>query len=65
MIKETRTKEYWDDFFGGHADAGSYDNRLYHLQMIDFLACVFLLRKNILMDNQLNIPDSNDNIPEF
>ena len=65
MIKETRTDEYWEDVFGGHADAGDYDNRPYHLQMIDVLACVFLLRKNLLMDNQLNIPESNDNIPDI
>ena len=65
MIKETRTDEYWEDVFGGHADAGDYDNRPYHLQMIDVLACVFLLRKDLLMDNQLNIPESNDNIPDI
>ena len=65
MIKETRTEIYWEDVFGGHADAGDYDNRPYHLQMIDILGCVFLLRKNILMDNQLNIPESNDNIPDI
>ena len=63
MIKETKTEEYWEDVFGGHADAGDYNNRPYHLQMIDVLALVFLLRKNILMDNQLNIPESDDNIP--
>ena len=65
MIKETRTDEYWGDVFGGHADAGDYDNRPYHLQMIDVLACVFLLRKDLLMDNQLNIPESNDTIPDI
>ena len=65
MIKETSTETYWEDVFGGHADAGDYDNRPYHLQMIDVLGCVFLLRKNILMDNQLNIPESNDNIPDI
>ena len=65
MIKETRTDEYWEDVFGGHADAGDYDNRPYHLQMIDILACLFLLKKNYLMDNQLNIPESNDNIPDI
>ena len=65
MIQETKTDEFWGDVFGGHADAGDYDNRPYHLQMIDVLACVFLLRKNYLMDNQLNIPESNDNIPDI
>ena len=33
--------------------------------MIDILACVYLLRKELLMDNQLNIPESNDNIPDL
>ena len=65
MITATKTDEYWEDVFGGHADAGDYDNRPYHLQMIDVLACVFLLRKNFLMDNQLNIPESDDNIPDI
>jgi endoglucanase len=65
MIKETRTDEYWEEVYGGHADAGDYDNRPYHLSMIDVLACVYLLRKDLLMDNQLNIPESNDNIPDI
>ena len=65
MIKTTKTEEYWEDVFGGHADAGDFDNRPYHLQMIDVLACVFLLRKNVLMDNQLNIPESDDQIPDI
>ena len=65
MIKETRTDEYWEEVYGGHADAGDYDNRPYHLSMIDILACVYLLRKDLLMDNQLNIPESNDNIPDI
>ena len=65
MIKLTKTDEFLEDVFGGHADAGDFDNRPYHLQMIDVLACVFLLKKNYLMDNQLNIPESNDNIPDI
>ena len=65
MIKLTKTDEYWEDVYGGHADAGDYDNRPYHLQIVDTFACVFLLRKDLLMDNQLNIPESNDNIPDI
>ena len=26
MIKATRTEEYWEDVYGGHADDGDYDN---------------------------------------
>ena len=51
MIKETKTKEFWEEVYKGDADAG--------------LACNYLLRKDLLMDNQLNIPESNDNIPDL
>ena len=65
MIKETKTEEFWEDVYGGHADAGDYDNRPYHLQIVDILGCVYLLKKNFLFDNQLNIPESGDNIPDI
>ena len=65
MILETKTDEFWEDVFGGHADAGDYDNRPYHLQIVDILGCVYLLKKKLLFDNQLNIPESNDNIPDI
>ena len=65
MIEATKTDEYWEDVYGGHADAGDYDNRPYHLRMVDGLAAVWHAKKEILLDNQLNIPESNDGIPDI
>ena len=50
MIKETKTNEYWEEVDGRHTDAGDYNNRPYHLDMIDILTCVYLLRKELLME---------------
>ena len=65
MIKATMTEEYWDDVYGGHADAGDYDNRPYHLKIIDNLAAVWFFNSNNLKDNQLNIPESGDGSPDI
>ena len=46
MIEATKTDEYWDDVFGGHADAGGFDNRPYHLKIIDHLATVWFAKKD-------------------
>ena len=65
MIKAIKTEEFWEDVYGGHADAGDYDNRPYHLKIVYGLAAGFLLKKDLMMDNQLNIPESNDGIPDI
>ncbi len=65
MNKEIKIEEYWEEVDGRHTDAGDYNNRPYHLDIIDILTFVYLLRKELLMDNQLNIPESNDNIPDL
>ena len=65
MIKATRTDEFWEDVYGGHADAGDFDNRPYHLKIIDNLAAVWFFNSKNLKDNQLNIPESGDGIPDI
>ena len=65
MIKATQTDEYWEDVYGGHADAGDYDNRPYHLKIIDNLAAVWFFNSKNLKDNQLNIPESGDGVPDI
>ena len=65
MIKATRTEEYWDDVFGGHADAGDFDNRPYHMKIIDNLAAVWFFNSENLKDEQLNIPESGDGVPDI
>ena len=52
MIKATRTDEFWEDVYGGHADAGDFDNRPYHLKIIDNLAVIWFFNKdNLKMSN--------------
>ena len=65
MIKATRTDEFWEDVFGGHADAGDFDNRPYHMKIIDNLAAVWFFNSENLKDNQLNIPESGDGVPDM
>ena len=65
MIKATRTDEFWEDVYGGHADAGDFDNRPYHLKIIDNLAAVWFFNKENLKDEQLNIPESGDGVPDI
>ena len=65
MIKATRTEEFWEDVYGGHADAGDFDNRPYHLKIIDNLAAVWFFNSQNLKDEQLNIPESGDGIPDI
>ena len=65
MIKATRTDEFWEDVYGGHADAGDFDNRPYHLKIIDNLAAVWFFNKENLKDGQLNIPESGDGVPDM
>ena len=65
MIKATKTEEFWEDVYGGHADAGDFDNRPYHLKMIDNLAAVWFFNKGNLKDEQLNIPESGDGVPDI
>ena len=65
MIKATCTEEYWEDVYGGHADAGDYDNRPYHLKIIDNLGAVWFFNSKNLKDSQLNIPESGDGSPDL
>ena len=65
MIKATCTEEYWEDVYGGHADAGDFDNRPYHLKMIDNLGAVWFFNSKNLKDSQLNIPESGDGSPDL
>ena len=65
MIRATKTEEFWEDVFGGHADAGDFDNRPYHLKIIDNLAAVWFFNSKKLKDEQLNIPESGDGVPDM
>ena len=50
---------------GGWHDAADYDRRPYHLSIVSNLAQVYLMKEENFIDNQLNIPESNNNIPDI
>jgi len=65
MIKATLTNEFWPEVNGGHADAGDYDNRPYHLRMIEEITALYRINMECLYDHQLNLPESGDGIPDI
>ena len=50
---------------GGWHDAADYDRRPYHLRIVSDLATLYLMKPDNFIDNQLNIPESNNGIPDI
>lgn len=50
---------------GGHHDAGDFDLRVFHTTVARQLLRAFELNNSALKDNQLNIPESGNGIPDF
>ncbi len=50
---------------GGWHDAADYDRRPYHLRIVSDLAMIYLLKPKNFVDNQLNIPESGNGIPDI
>lgn len=50
---------------GGWHDAADYDRRPYHLNIVNDLALTYLLKPQNFIDNQLNIPESSNQIPDI
>lgn len=50
---------------GGWHDAADYDRRPYHLRIVSDLATVYLMKPENFIDNQLNIPESGNGIPDI
>ncbi len=53
------------DGTGGWYDAGDYQKRLFHYNNIFALLYLFELKPQNFTDNQLNIPESGDGIPDI
>lgn len=51
--------------FGGWMDAADYDLRETHLPIIGFLAASYMLFPDNFTDNQLDLPESGDGIPDI
>ena len=50
---------------GGWHDAADYDRRPYHLRIVNDLSVSYLLKPENYIDNQLNIPESGNGIPDI
>ena len=50
---------------GGWHDAADYDRRPYHLRIVNDLATVYLMKPENFIDGQLNIPESDNGIPDI
>ncbi len=65
MIAATRTDEKLPDVYGGWWDAGDFDRRTYHFAVVDALLSNYLLQPQKFSDNQLDIPESGNGIPDI
>ncbi len=65
MIKATRTEKRLPDVYGGWWDAGDFDRRTYHFLVVDALLAAYLLAPENFPDNQLDLPESGNGIPDI
>lgn len=65
MIRNNKTGQIFRDLHGGWMDAADYDRRGFHLQAVDFFTFAYLLFPENFVDNQLQIPESGDGIPDL
>jgi len=64
-LKEGKTAEIVADAWGGYADAGDWDRRIQHLDAARYLLELDLFFPKYFEGVNLNIPESNDNIPDI
>ncbi len=65
VVKATATNEKLPNVYGGWWDAGDFDRRNYHFEIVDALLSVYLLFPENFVDNQLDIPESGNGIPDI
>lgn len=65
MIPAQATGKMFREIKGGWFDAADFDRRTYHFRVIIDLLNAFLLFPENYTDNQLNIPESNNGIPDI
>ncbi len=65
MVKATATDELLPGVRGGWWDAGDFDRRPYHFQVVDSLLSVYLLFPENFRDGQLDLPESGNGIPDI
>jgi len=65
LVKATATEEVLKNVYGGWWDAGDFDRRTYHFEVVDALLSVYMLFPDHFTDNQLDIPESGNGIPDI
>lgn len=65
VVKATATDEALPDVCGGWWDAGDFDRRTYHFQVVDSLLSIYLLFPENFKDAQLDLPESGNGIPDI
>lgn len=65
VVKATATDEKLADVYGGWWDAGDFDRRTYHFEVVDALLSAYLLFPENFQDSQLDIPESGNGIPDI
>lgn len=65
MVSATRTEQALPEVHGGWWDAGDFDRRTYHFTVVDALLSVYLLDPGKFTDNQLDLPESGNGIPDI
>lgn len=65
LVRATATEEPLPNVYGGWWDAGDFDRRPYHFEAVDALLSVFLLFPSNFSDNQLDLPESGNGIPDI
>lgn len=53
------------ELWGGYHDAGDYDRRAQHIKISDLLLDLYEMAPSAFTDNQLNIPESGNGIPDI
>ncbi len=65
LIDTLQTDEVIEGVCGGWHDAADYDRRPYHYEVVNALLAVYLMKPENFVDEQLNIPESGDGIPDI
>lgn len=65
MIPNNATGRIFRDVAGGWYDAADFDQRIYHFRVVRDLVEAYIRFPQNFTDNQLNIPESGDGIPDI
>ncbi len=65
MVRETATDNLLPDVWGGWYDAGDFDRRMYHFDIVEDLLSAYLMYPEKFLDGQLQIPESGNGVPDI